>query len=144
MSLKFFKKLPRRKKKLLYGLVLFLSDAIFLALSFYLSYHIRFYTTLFSFIESNPSYSININYVFYSTLFIALTLVTMFFFRLYDRDYTYRGSGYYFRIFKAVSINIIIIIIVGYLLEVCHFSPALYHLFHQLCTSPVIAVNNKS
>jgi exopolysaccharide biosynthesis polyprenyl glycosylphosphotransferase len=122
MFLKFFKNLPRRKKKSLYGLALFLSDALFLALSFYMSYHLRFYITLFSFIESNPSYTINIHYVFYSIIFVFLTLVTMFFFRLYNWDYIYRGSGYYFRIFKAISTNIIIIIMAGYLLEAFSFS----------------------
>jgi len=102
MTLRVIKNFPRKKKKVLYGLVLFLSDAIFLALSFFLSYHLRFYTTLFSFIESAPSYTINIHYVFYSTFFIVLTLVFMFLFRLYDWDYIYRGSGYFFRILKAV------------------------------------------
>jgi len=106
----------------MFGLALFFSDAIFLALSFYISYHLRFYTNIFSFIESEPSYTINISYIFYSALFILITLVFMFFFRLYDWDYIYRGSGYYFRILKAVSINIIIIIIVGYLLETFSFS----------------------
>jgi len=119
---KILRVLPRRKKKFFYGLVLFLSDALFLALSFFLSYHLRFYTTLFRFIESIPSYTINIDYVFYSTIFIFLTLLFIFLFKLYDWDYIYRGSGYYFRIFKAVSINVIIIIIFGYLLETFSFS----------------------
>jgi len=44
------------------------------------------------------------------------------FYGLYNWDYIYRGSGYYFRIFKAVSINIIIIIVAGYLLEPFSFS----------------------
>jgi len=122
MTLRVIKNLPRKKKKFFYGIALFFSDALFLALSFYLSYHLRFYTTLFSFIESTPSYTINVHYLFYSIFFIFLTLITMFFFRLYDWDYIYRGSGYYFRIFKAVSINIIIIIIARYLLEAFSFS----------------------
>lgn len=119
---RFIKRLPRRKKKLLYGLTLFLSDVFFLALSFFLSYYLRFYTNLFKFLESNPIYTINIHYVFYSAAFMLLTLLLINIYQLYNWDYIYRGSGYYFRILKAVSINIIAIIIVGYLLETFSFS----------------------
>jgi len=122
MILKILKKLSRRRKKLFYGFALFLSDTTFLALSFYLSYNLRFYTTLFIFLKSTPSYTIIIDYVFYSIFFIVLTLFFMWLYKLYDWDYIYRGSGYYFRIFKAVSINIIIIIIIGYIIETFSFS----------------------
>jgi len=121
-TLKFLKKLPRRKKKLLYGAGLFINDAIFLALAFFLSYWLRFYTVLFSFVKSIPSYTINVHYTYYSTVFVVLNLIFFGLYKLYNWDYLYRGSGYYFRIFKAVSINVVIIIIVGYLLETFSFS----------------------
>jgi FlaA1/EpsC-like NDP-sugar epimerase len=120
MLLKFLKYLPRKKKKLLYGAILFLNDAIFLALAFFLSYYLRFFTPFFDL--ARPTYTINTHYIFYSTIFIILTLCFLGFYRLYNWDYIYKGSGYYFRIFKAVSINIIAIIVIGYLLETFSFS----------------------
>jgi exopolysaccharide biosynthesis polyprenyl glycosylphosphotransferase len=122
MILKFLKNLPRRKKKLLYGAALVINDAVFLALAFFLSYYLRFYTTLFSFVESMPSYTININYAYYSTVFIILNLIFFGLYKLYDWDQLYRGSGYYFRIFKAISINIVTIIVLGYLIQTFSFS----------------------
>ncbi len=122
MVLEFIKNLPRRKQKLIYGIILFLSDTIFLAISFSLSYSLRFYTTLFSFMESGPIYTIDIHYVFYSVIFTLLTLLLLDIYQLYNRDQIYEGSGYYNRIFKAVSINIVIIIIAGYLYETFSFS----------------------
>ena len=122
MLLKFLKNLPRRKKKLLYGAGLFINDAIFLALAFFLSYYLRFYTALFSFVESNPSYTINTNYLFYSVMFILLNLILFSIYQLYNWDKIYRGSGYYSKIFRGVSINIVVIIIVGYLYETFSFS----------------------
>jgi exopolysaccharide biosynthesis polyprenyl glycosylphosphotransferase len=122
MALGFFKKLPRGKQKLIYGIILVLSDTIFLALSFSLSYALRFYTTLFSFMQSEPIYTIDIHYVFYAVVFTVMTLLLLNVYQLYNRDHIYEGSGYYNRIFKAVSINIVIIIIVGYLYEAYSFS----------------------
>ncbi|MDD3818392.1 MAG: hypothetical protein PHG41_00915, partial [Actinomycetota bacterium] len=122
MALKFLKNLPRRKKKLLYGAALVINDAVFLALAFFLSYYLRFYTTLFSFVESMPSYTININYAYYSTVFIVMNLIFFGLYKLYNWDQLYSGSGYYFRIFKAISINIIAIIVLGYLIQTFSFS----------------------
>jgi len=120
MFLEYLKNLPRRKKKFLYGASLLLSDFVFLTLSLFLSYYLRFFRPFFDL--ASPSYTINTNYVFYSAIFIILTLCFLGFYGLYNWDYIYRGSGYYFRIFKAVSINIIIIIVAGYLLETFSFS----------------------
>lgn len=120
MIIKFLKNLPRRKKKILYGGFLFLNDIVFLAISLFLSYYLRFFRPFFDL--ARPSYTINTHYVFYSTFFIILTLCFLGFYGLYNWDYIYKGSGYYFRILKAVSINIIIIIVVGYLLETFSFS----------------------
>jgi len=106
MMRRFIKRLPRSKKKLLYGLVLFLNDAVFLALAFFLSYYLRFYTTLFKFLESNPVYSINTHYVFYSVVFVVLNQIFFDVYRLYNRDQLYRGSGYYFRYTKNYNIFI--------------------------------------
>ncbi|GAI35613.1 unnamed protein product, partial [marine sediment metagenome] len=102
MVLKLLKNLPRRKKKLLYGVALFLNDIVFLVLSLFLSYYLRFFRPFFDL--ARPSYTINTHYVLYSVVFIMLTLGFFGFYKLYNWDQIYRGSGYYFRIFKAVSI----------------------------------------
>jgi exopolysaccharide biosynthesis polyprenyl glycosylphosphotransferase len=118
--LKYLKNLSRRNKKFLYGCFLLISDLIFLVASFYLAYYIRFQTNFFQLTEIK--YTINVHYISYSILFIVLNLIFFKIYKLYDWDQIYKGSGYYFRIFKAISINIIIIIIVGYLLETFSFS----------------------
>jgi len=120
MIFRYLKKLSRKNKKLFYGFCLLLNDLIFLIFSFYLSYFIRFYKSFLKI--SVPTYYIDKNYIFYSLIFIILTIIFFAFYRLYDWDKLFRGSGYYFRIFKAISINIIIIIIFGYLLETFSFS----------------------
>ena len=114
------KNLPRRKKKLFYGLLLTVNDIVFFALSYYSAYYLRFYTTIFG--ENKPIYSIDENYVFYSMIFILSAIFIFFLFNLYNWDNIYRGSGYYTRILKAISINIVVIIIFGYILETFSFS----------------------
>jgi len=131
MLLKFLKNLTRRKKKILYGGFLFLNDTVFLSLSFFLSYYLRFYKPFLQL--AKPTYTINIHYVFYSVVFIILTSVFFGFYKLYNWDQIYKGSGYYFRIFKAISINIIIIIVVGYLLETFSFSRIWISLLYIFC-----------
>ncbi len=120
MILKKLSGLPRRKKKLLYGLLLIINDIVFLASSYYLSYYLRFYTTIFG--ENKPTYSLDVNYVFYSIIFISFAFIIFLLFKLYDWDSIYKGSGYYSRIFRAISVNIIVIIIGGYILETFSFS----------------------
>jgi len=120
MIFKTLSSLPRRKKKLLYGLLLIISDIVFLASSYYLSYYLRFYTTIFG--ENKPTYSLDINYIFYSIIFISFAFIIFLLFKLYDWDSIYKGSGYYSRIFRAISVNIIVIIIGGYILETFSFS----------------------
>lgn len=115
-----FKSLSRSNKKIVYGIFLIISDVIFLALSFYLSYFLRFKTGAIA--ELNKTYFIETNYFFYSIIFIILSILVFFVFNLYDRDKIYKGSGYYSRLLKAVFINIIVIIFVGYIFEQFTFS----------------------
>jgi exopolysaccharide biosynthesis polyprenyl glycosylphosphotransferase len=119
-NMRMFKNLDRFKKKLFYGFFLVASDIIFLIFAFYLSYYLRFNTGALA--ESNTIYQIEINYIFYSIIFILSAVLVFYFFRLYNWDYIYRGSGYYSRIIKGIVINIIIIILAGYLFELFTFS----------------------
>ena len=120
MVLKKLKNLPRRKKRLLYGLLLFVNDAVFLAISYYLSYYLRFYTKIFG--ENKPTYTFDRHYIYYSIIFIIATIFIFSFFKLYEWDNIYKGSGYYGRILRAISISTVTIVIAGYLFETFSFS----------------------
>ncbi len=119
-NLKAIKDLSRYRKKFVYGILLLISDMIFLALAFYLSYYLRFHTGVMA--EINKTYIIEKNYILYSIIFILSAVFVFFLFNLYDRDKIYRGSGYYSKLLKAISINIIVIILAGYILNLFTFS----------------------
>ena len=119
-NLKALKDLSRFRGKIIYGVFLLISDTVFLALAFYLSYYLRFHTGVMA--EINKTYIIDKNYIFYSIIFILSAVFVFFLFNLYDRDKIYRGSGYYSKLLKAISINIIVIILVGYVLNLFTFS----------------------
>jgi hypothetical protein len=114
------KNLTRFKKKLIYGVVLLLTDILFLALAFYLSYFLRFKAGIMD--EVYTPFLFEENYIFYSIVFILSALFIFFLYNLYDRDKIYRGSGYYSKILKVTVINIIIIILAGYVFNLFTFS----------------------
>jgi exopolysaccharide biosynthesis polyprenyl glycosylphosphotransferase len=113
-------RLARSKKKIIYGITLVISDIVFLALAFYISYYLRFHTGPVA--ELNLTYQLESNYFFYSIVFIISAIILFLIYRLYNWDYIYRGSGYYSRIIKGLSINIIVIILAGYLFDLFTFS----------------------
>ena len=119
-NLKAIKDLSRFRKKIIYGVFLLISDMVFLILAFYLSYYLRFHTGVLA--EINKTYIIDKNYILYSVVFILSAIFLFFLFNLYDRDKIYKGSGYYSKLLKAVSINIIVIILAGYVLNLFTFS----------------------
>jgi exopolysaccharide biosynthesis polyprenyl glycosylphosphotransferase len=119
-NLKAIKDLSRFRGKLVYGILLLISDMIFLALAFYLSYYLRFHTGVMA--EINKTYIIEKNYILYSIIFILSAVFVFLLFNLYDRDKIYRGSGYYSKLLKAISINIVVIILAGYVLNLFTFS----------------------
>lgn len=119
-NLRAIKDLSRFRKKLVYGIFLLISDTIFLVLAFYLSYYLRFNTGTLA--EINRTYIIDKNYIFYSVIFILSAIFLFFLFNLYNRDKIYKGSGYYSKLLKAISINIIVIILAGYVLDLFTFS----------------------
>jgi len=114
------KDLTRFKNKLIYGVILLITDILFLGLAFYLSYFLRFKTGVMA--EVNKTFLIERNYISYSIIFIASALFIFLLYNLYDKDKIYRGSGYYTRLLKAVFINIIVIILAGYVLDLFTFS----------------------
>ena len=119
-NLKIFKSLNRTRKKAIYGFILGFNDIVFLAIAFFLSYYIRFYTGDFA--ASGQITTLDFNYRFYSIIFILSAIFILYLSKLYDWDRIYRGSGYYSRILRAIIINIIVIILAGYVLELFSFS----------------------
>ncbi len=119
-NIRVIKSLPRFKKKLIYGISLVINDIIFLSLAFYISYYLRFHTGPVA--ALNLTYQLESNYFFYSIIFIISAIFLFLIYRLYNLDYIYRGSGYYSRIIKGLIINIIVIIMAGYLFELFTFS----------------------
>jgi len=119
-NIKVIGKLPRSKKKIIYGTTLVINDIVFLALAFYVSYYLRFHTGPIA--ELNLTYQLESDYFFYSIIFIISAVLLFLMYRLYNWDYIYKGSGYYSRIIKGLIINIIVIIIAGYLFELFTFS----------------------
>ena len=118
--LKVFKENARIKKKILYGIILIINDIIFLGIAFYLSFYLRFNTGVLA--ERQEVYFIETNYLFYSIIFIISAIFIFLLYRLYNWDNIYKGSGYYSRIIKGISINIIVIILSGYIFELFTFS----------------------
>ncbi len=114
------KDLTRFKKKLIYGVILIITDIISLGLAFYLSYFLRFKAGIMA--EVYETFLFEENYVFYSIIFMLSALFVFFLYNLYDRDKIYRGSGYYSKILKVAIINIIIIIFAGYIFNLFTFS----------------------
>jgi len=119
-NIKVIGKLPRSKKKVIYGITLVINDIVFLALAFYISYYLRFHTGPIA--ELNLTYQLESDYFFYSIIFIISAIFLFLIYKLYNWDYIYRGSGYYSRIIKGLIINIIVIILAGYLFELFTFS----------------------
>jgi exopolysaccharide biosynthesis polyprenyl glycosylphosphotransferase len=112
--------IPRFKKKVVYGVMLLISDTFFLVLAFYLSYYLRFNRGVLA--DVNRNYQIDKNYVLFSIIFIITAIFIFFILSLYDRDKIYKGSGYYSRLVRAVFLNIIVIILAGYLFNLFTFS----------------------
>ena len=114
------KSLARKTQKILYGIFLLLADIVLLALAYFLSYYLRFKAGAVA--ELYERYYVEQYYVFYSVVFIVLSIIVFALYNLYDRDKIYRGSGYYSRIIKVVLINIVLIMLAGYIFDVFTFS----------------------
>jgi len=119
-NFKLFKKFSRLKKKIVYGFMLMASDILFFGFSFYYAYYLRFFTNIFN--ENELSFTINNSYVFYSIIFICSAVFIFYINKLYNWDQIYRGSGYSLRIARSVIINIVLIIIIGFLYRKFTFS----------------------
>lgn len=119
-NFKIFKSLKRTHRKMIYGLILIINDIVFLAIAFFLSYYLRFHVGILG--EVAEIYYVDTNYSFYSIVFILSAILIFSIFRLYNWDQIYKGSGYYSRIIKGIVINIIVIILAGYIFELFTFS----------------------
>ncbi|MBM3710373.1 MAG: sugar transferase [Actinobacteria bacterium] len=114
------KSLRRKTQKIIYGIFLLFSDTILLALSYYLAYFLRFKVSTVA--ELYKRYYVEENYIFYSFIFIIISILMFALYNLYDRDRIYRGSGYYSRLIKVIFINIVLIMLAGYVFNMFTFS----------------------
>lgn len=130
--------LSRIKKQAVYAVLLLISDIVFLGLAFYISYYLRFNTGIMA--EVDKTFIIEKNYIFYSVIFILSAVFLFFIYGLYNRDKIYKGSGYYSRLLKAISINIIVIIVAGYLLNLFTFSRKWILLFY-ICSIVLVFIS---
>ena len=103
-----------------YGIFLFLCDLIFLFSSFVLAYYIRFNSRLFA--QETARIIIYSNYMYYSLIYIFLSVVIFTLNKLYNWDSFYVGSGYFSRIVRSIIVSIVIMILLGYLYETFSFS----------------------
>jgi exopolysaccharide biosynthesis polyprenyl glycosylphosphotransferase len=110
----------RLKRKVIYGAFVVINDIFFIGLALFLAFYIRFFTG-----ESSKfflRYGVEGNYLLYSIIFTASAILIIFIYRLYDWDSLYKGSGYYFKIIKAITLNVFLLILLGYLFEAFTFS----------------------
>jgi exopolysaccharide biosynthesis polyprenyl glycosylphosphotransferase len=110
----------RLKRKLIYGTFMVINDIFFVGLASFLAFYIRFFTGESS--EFFSRYGVEGNYLLYSIIFTASAILIVFFYRLYDWDSLYKGSGYYFKIIKSITLNVFLLILLGYLFEAFTFS----------------------
>lgn len=130
-NLKILKNMSRSKRKIIFGLFLVINDVLFFAFSFYYSYYLRFFTTIFH--ENELSFTLNNNYLLFSYIFIGTAILIFFTSKLYNWDNIYRGSGYFYRIARAIFINIVLIILIGSLFNRFTFSRIWLLLLLILC-----------
>ena len=106
--------------KISYGVLLVINDIIFSGLSCFLAYLLRFYTDLFS--PALQSYSLDMDYVIYSLIFIGAIVIFNLILRLYSLRIIYRDPFYYLKIFAPPVLGVLLMILIGRLYESFPFS----------------------
>ena len=104
------------RDKIFYGFLLVINDVIFLSLSCFLAYYLRFYTKIFG-SQRLPTYSVDNKYIIYSLIFIGIVIAISFLIRLYNFNLIYRDPVYYLKILAPPVLSIISVIIIGRLYE---------------------------
>lgn len=105
---------PRKRRKFFIALLVVL-DVAMIAISLRFAYFFRFETGIFEQIAAGPSYE-----AYYTTLvylFIPLMTIVFAFYKLYDWDYLFGGSGEFTRVVSAVTIGLFTIVIVSFFVK---------------------------
>ncbi len=106
---------PKLSKRRVWIPALTATDAVMIAISFWLSYFIRFGSKI---IEFEP-YPIPPATLYFYThiiyLFIPLILLVFFFYKLYDWDHLFASSGEYTRVVSAVTVGLFAVVIVSFM-----------------------------
>ena len=106
------------RSRIFYGFILAVNDLIFLALSCFLAYYIRFFSDAFG----KATYNISYGYVIYSIVIIISIIIVLFLFRLYDLKYIYKGPVFYLKAILSVFLGTITIYYLARFISGLHFS----------------------
>lgn len=98
-----------RKREIFFGIILLISDVVFVALSFFLSFILRF---RLGGITLSPQYIRY--YIFYSIGGVLIIITLLFLRKLYNYKNLYKGMGENEGIIISVTVNIFLLIIVNY------------------------------
>ena len=98
-----------KKREILFGIVLFFSDLIFLSLSFLLSFVLKFRVESYEVLGVNLKY-----YVIYSIVGIFLIVIIFAFRKLYSFRNLYKGMGENEGVASSVIVSIFLIIMFNY------------------------------
>src|SRR4030042_2398187 len=100
------------RDKIFYGFLIVTNDIVFLSLSCFLAYYLRFYTKFFG-SRRPPTYTVDNKYIIYSLIFIGIVIAISFLIRLYSFNLIYRDPVYYLKILTPPVLSIISVIIIG-------------------------------
>ena len=98
-----------KKREILFGIILFFSDLIFLSLSFLLSFVLKFRVESYEVLGANLKY-----YVIYSIVGIFLIVIIFAFRKLYSFRNLYKGMGENEGVASSVIVSIFLIIMFNY------------------------------
>lgn len=120
-----------RNREIFFGSILIISDVIFLSLSFFLSFVLRFG------LDSSTIFLGNIRYyIFYSIGGVILIIILLFLRKLYNYKNLYRGMGENEGIITSVIISVLLLILFNY-----YFHRNIYQLSRiWLIYYPVISI----
>ena len=98
-----------KKREVFFGIILLLNDIFFLCLSFFLSFVFRFGINPANIFTGNIKY-----YFYYSIIGLLITIVLLYFRKLYNYKNLYHGMGKNESIIISVIITIFLIIVFNY------------------------------
>lgn len=127
---------PRKRRKFFISMLMFF-DALMLAAALRFAYFFRFEANIFETAAAN-----NVGDSYYALtvyLFIPLVTLVFAFYKLYDWDYLFGGSGELTRVVTAMTMGIFAIVIISFLVKAPTISrPWLFSLWFSSCLLVIV------